>query len=98
MLPGMPAEAGSEEVSVPGFFTRLHPLASDVKCRACGAGLPFIMVTIFGDLYQWASDRGKRQVMHYRRKESRTCGYAVMYSSGAFGVWTACGEGPAKRE
>jgi hypothetical protein len=28
--------------------------------------------------------------MHYRDKMTKTCGYAVMYTFGSFGVWTAC--------
>ena len=36
----------------------------------------------------------KRQVMHYLHKETDTCGYAPVYSSGAFGAWTACGAKP----
>ena len=75
----------------------LHPLAPDVRCLACGAGLTFIRVRIFGDLYQCASGGPcKRQVMHYRHKETQTCGYAPVYSSGVFGVWTwtACSDKP----
>ena len=66
----------------------LHPLSPDVKCPGCGAGLRFIRVRKFGDLYQCACNR---QVLHYRKKETKACGYASIYSSGAFGVWTACG-------
>jgi hypothetical protein len=70
---------------------RLHPLAPEVRCPGCGAGLTFIRVRKFGDLYQCAC---KRQVMHYRNKETKACGYAPVYSSGVFGVWTACGDKP----
>src|SRR5258708_40342736 len=33
--------------------------------------------------------------MHYRNKETQTCGYADIYRSGAFGEWTARGESAA---
>ena len=75
---------------------RLHPLAPDVKCPVCRAGLTFIMVTKYGDLYQCASDPCKRQVMHYQRKESKACGYAALSPWGAFGEWTACEKPAAK--
>jgi hypothetical protein len=43
------------------------------------------------DLYQCASGGPcKRQVLHYRRKETKTCGYANAYRTGVLGVWTAC--------
>ena len=35
--------------------------------------------------------------MHYRRKEAKACGYAVMYTYGATGEWTAC-DIPRRRE
>jgi len=71
---------------------RLHLLAPNVKCPACGAGLTFIRVRGgYGDLYQCASGSlCKCQVMHYQRKATKTCGYSVLYNYGAFGDWTAC--------
>ena len=72
-----------------------HPLAPDVRCPTCGAGLTFVRVRGHRDLYQCASGGPcKRQVMHYLHKETDTCGYAPVYSSGAFGAWTACGAKP----
>ena len=44
---------------------------SDVKCPACSADLTFIRVRGYGDLYQCVSDPYRRQVMHYRRKDSK---------------------------
>jgi hypothetical protein len=73
---------------VPERPMRLHPLAAEVRCPGCGAGLTFIRVRKFGDLYQCACNR---QLLHNRKKETKACGYAPIYSSGAFGVWTACG-------
>jgi hypothetical protein len=70
---------------------RLHPLAPDVKCPACGADLVFVRRRLLADLYECASDgQCKRQVLHYRTKEAQTCGYAVLYTLGRFGEWTAC--------
>ena len=34
---------------------RLHPLAPDVKCPACGAGLVFVRRRLLADLYECAS-------------------------------------------
>jgi len=78
---------------------RLHPLAPGVKCPSCGAGLTFIRVRGgYGDLYSRASGGPCRcQVMHYRDKMTKTCGYAVMYTFGSFGEWTACREKPASK-
>jgi hypothetical protein len=73
---------------------RLHALASDVKCPVCGDGLTFIRVRKFGDLYQC---KCRRQVIHYVSKGTKTCGYAVMYTFGTFGEWTAC-DMPAAKE
>ena len=83
---------------MPGLPMRLHLLAPEVKCPACGAGLTFIRVRGgYGDLYQCASGGPCRcQVMHYRDRMTKTCGYAVMYTFGSFGEWTACA--PAKGE
>ena len=75
----------------------LHPLAPEVKCPTCGAGLTFVRVRRFGDLYQCTSGVCKRPVMHDRNKETQTCGYAAIYNTGVFGVWTACGESPAAK-
>jgi hypothetical protein len=74
---------------VPDLPMRLYALAPEVKCPGCGADLTFIRVRKFGDLYQCSCNR---QVLHYRKKETKACGYAPIYSSGAFGVWTACGD------
>jgi hypothetical protein len=78
---------------VPDLPMRFHPLAPGVKCPTCGAALAFIRVRRYCDLYQCTSC--KCQVVHYRSKTSKTCGCAVLYDSGAFGVWTACGQSPA---
>jgi hypothetical protein len=70
---------------------RLHPLAPDMKCPRCGAGLTFVRVRTFGDLYQCVSGGPCWcQVMHYRSGKLKACGYAVIYNYGAFGEWTAC--------
>ena len=73
---------------------RLHPLAPDVKCPACGAALAFIRVRRYGDLYQCSGGPCRRQVLHYRNKGTKACGYAPAYGSGEFGAWTACGNKP----
>jgi hypothetical protein len=76
---------------------RLHLLAPDVNCPACGAGLTFIRVRGYGDLYRCASGGPCRgQVMHYQRKESKICGYAAITHLGSFGDWTACDMAAAK--
>ena len=68
-----------------------HPLAPDVKCPACGAALTFIRVRGgYGDLYQCSGGPCRREVLHYRNKGTRACGYALAYRSGVFGPWTAC--------
>jgi uncharacterized Zn finger protein len=70
---------------------RLHPLAPNVKCPACGADLTFIRVRGHRDLYRCASGGScTRQVMHYLNKETQTCGYASVSKYGVFGVWSAC--------
>jgi ssDNA-binding Zn-finger/Zn-ribbon topoisomerase 1 len=96
MLPGMLAEVGGEEVSLVSERPMLfHPLAPGVKCPNCGAGgLTFIRARGHRDLYQCTSGVCKRQVMHYRNKETQTCGYAAIYNTGVFGVWTACSQRP----
>jgi hypothetical protein len=78
---------------------RFHPLAPEVKCPRCGGGLTFIRVRGgYGDLYQCASGgRCKCQIMHYRSKGAKACGYAVVYTYGATGEWTAC-DMPAANE
>jgi hypothetical protein len=78
---------------------RLHALAPEVKCPRCGASLAFIRVRGgYGDLYQCASaGQCKCQIMHYRSKEAKVCGYAVVYKYGAIGEWTAC-DMPAAKE
>jgi hypothetical protein len=81
---------------MPESLMRFHPLAPGVKCPACGAGLTFIRVRGYRDLYQCASGACRRHVMHYRRRATETCGYSALSPSGAFGVWTACGETAAK--
>jgi hypothetical protein len=57
---------------------RFHPLAPEVKCSACGGDLMFVRVRMYGDLYQCVSDPCRRQVMHYKRKDSKTCGFAAL--------------------
>ena len=70
---------------MPELPMRFHLLAPDVKCPTCGADLTFVRVRGYGDLYQCASGGPCRcQVMHYR-KETKTCGYAVLYPLGS--VW-----------
>jgi hypothetical protein len=75
----------------------LHPLAAGVKCPACGAGFTFVRVRGYGDVYSCASGGPCRcSVIHYRKKETQVCGYAVIYSFGPLGVWTACDMPAAK--
>jgi hypothetical protein len=87
---------------VPESPLRFHLLAPEVRCPSCGAGLTFIWVSEYDDLYQCASGGScKCKVLHYRGKATKTCGYAAIYSYGApgvrpFGVWTAC-DVPARR-
>jgi hypothetical protein len=77
---------------VPELSMRLHPLAPDVKCPACGADLVFVRRRLLADLYECTSGGPcKRQVLHYRTKDAQTCGCAVLYNLGRFGEWTACG-------
>jgi hypothetical protein len=95
MLP----EAGDEGISgMPEVPMRYHLLAPEVKCPACGEGLTFIRVRgQQGDLYACTSSGPcKCQVMHYRNKKTKTCGYSVLFSYGAFGLWTACEKPTAK--
>ena len=82
---------------MPELPMRFHLLAPDVKCPACGAGLTFVRVRAYRDLYVCASSVCKRQVMHYRNKETQTCGYATITPWGGFGKWTAC-KMPAAKE
>ena len=101
MLPGMPPEASGEGVTgLPELPMRLHPLASDVKCPACGGALTFVRVRGgYIDVYQCASGgRCKCQILHYRSKEVKACGYAVVYRYGEIGEWTACGLPAAKEK
>ena len=78
---------------------RFHLLAPEVKCPRCGGDLVFIRVRAgYGDLYQCASGGPcKCQILHYRSKEAKACGYAVVYTYGATGEWTAC-DMPAANE
>ena len=82
---------------MPEFPMRFHPLASDVKCPACGAGLIFTRVRQYGDVYTCAS-RGpcRCQVMHYRDKTTKACGFAIS-QPGVFSKWTPCGQAPAAK-
>jgi hypothetical protein len=76
---------------VPQLPMLLHPLAPDVKCPACGAGLTFVRVRGYGDLYACASDCScKCAVFHFQNKGTRACGYVVIYIYGPMGEWTAC--------
>ena len=82
---------------MPELPMRFHVLAPEVKCPNCGAGLTFVRVRAgYGDLYQCASGKCTRQIIHYRSKEAQTCGYAVVYKYGATGEWTACNMPTAK--
>ena len=78
----------------------LHPLAPEVRCPGCGAGLTFIRLIIIGDLYQCAGGGPcECWVVHYWKKTPKTCGYSVIYGSGRLGTWTKCGErSTAKKE
>jgi len=70
---------------------RYHLLAPDVRCPSCGAALTFVRIRRFADLYSCTSgDRCRCQVLHYRSKKTRACGYSTLSASGAFGVWNAC--------
>jgi hypothetical protein len=75
----------------------LHPLAPDVSCPTCGAGLTFIRMRVWGDLYQCSGGRCKCRVVHYwnKIKTTKTCGYSVIYGLGRLEKWTECGERPA---
>jgi hypothetical protein len=76
----------------------LHPLPPGVKCPACGAGLTFVRVKGYGDLYQCGSGGlCKCAIFHFQNKGTRACGYVAIYSYGPMGEWTACGE-PAPKE
>jgi hypothetical protein len=75
---------------------RFHPLPPQVKCSACGGDLMFVRVRVYGDLYQCVSDSCRRQVMHYQRKGSKTCGYAAHSRLGVFGVWIMCNMSAAR--
>jgi hypothetical protein len=76
---------------------RFHPLTSDVKCPACGADITFVRVRRgYGDLYQCVSGPCRCEIIHYRSKETHTCGYAAISRNGAREAWTACGETAAK--
>lgn len=81
---------------MPELPMRFHALAPKVKCPACGAGLTFIRVRGYGDLYQCASGGPcKCRVMHSQNKAAKACGCAVLiFSYGTLGKWTACGERP----
>lgn len=88
---GTEAQSGSEGAAMPAPRMRFHSLAPEAKCPACGASLTFVRVRGYGDLYSCASGGPcKCQVIHYRSKVTKTCGFALIYSSGAFGKWTAC--------
>ena len=76
-----------------------HPLGPEVKCPACGAGLIFTRVRVFGDLYTCTSGRAcKCQVLHYRRKATRTCGTAAVFTAGEMEKWSECGQGGQQRK
>jgi hypothetical protein len=76
--------------------TRFHPLAPDIQCPTCRAGLKFVRVRGGRDLYQCTFRVCQRQFLHYRNNETQTCGYAPVYSTGVLGKWTACGETAAR--
>jgi hypothetical protein len=75
---------------MPDLPMRYHLLSPDVKCPACGAGLAFVRLRGWGDVYACASGACRCQVMHYRNTETKTCGYSVLFNYGLFGEWTAC--------
>src|ERR1019366_9172571 len=88
---GTEAQSSSEGAAMPAPRMRFHPLAPEAKCPACGASLTFVRVRGYGDLYSCASGGPcKCPVIQYRSKVTKTCGFALIYSSGAFGKWTAC--------
>ena len=93
----MRRDRGEGVNTLPELPMRFHPLAPQVKCSACGGDLMFVRVRVYGDLYQCVSDPCRRQVMHYKRKDSKTCGYAPLSRLGVFSVWIAC-EKPAAKE
>jgi len=69
----------------------LHSLPHEVKCPACGGGLTFVRVRQYGDLYYCATGASCRCVVfHFRHKETRACGWAIVTNYGTFGTWTAC--------
>jgi hypothetical protein len=83
--------------AVPEIHRRYHLLGPAVKCPACGAGLTFVRVRGHRDLYSCASGGTcKCHVMHYWNKETKVCGYAVIYNYGPFGLWTVCSDVPAR--
>ena len=77
----------------------LHPLAPEVKCPACGrAGLAFVRVRVYGDLYRCAAGGPcECRVVHYWKKTAKTCGYSVIYGLGGSGKWTECGDRDATK-
>ena len=84
---------------MPELPMRLHPLAPDVRCPACGAGLTFVQVRGYGDLYQCSGGSCRCQVMHYRNPAAtKTCGWALLYGHGSLGMWVACGVPAAEKE
>jgi hypothetical protein len=88
-------EAGGEGVKrMPAPPMRLHLLAPEVKCPACGAGLMFVKPRGHGDLYQCGLF--KHQVLHTLNRAARSCGDAPISPYGVFDKWTACGETAAK--
>ena len=94
---GTETQSNSEGAAMPAPRMRFHPLAPEAKCPACGASLTFVRVRGYGDLYSCASGGPcKCPVIHYRSKVTKTCGFALIYNSGAFGKWTACAGTPAK--
>jgi hypothetical protein len=71
---------------VPEAPKRLHLLAPDVKCPACGAGLTFIRLRTNGDLYRCASGGlCKCYVIHYRKGITKICG--LLNPSQLWSVW-----------
>jgi hypothetical protein len=77
---------------------RLHPLATEVTCPACGAALAFLRVRGYADLYQCSGRPCKCRVIHYRSRATKTCGWALLYSHTGLGTWVSCGVHATEKE
>ena len=84
---------------MPGIPMRLHQLAPEVKCPACGSALAFIRVRVYANLYQCSGSPCQCRVMHYYRNQATSgCGWALFYNFGSLGTWVACGVPTADKE